>query len=421
MHLSKRIKQTACAVLSAALLLTGCSTPAVAATVDGKEYSTGVYLAYLYMMYQQTFQNTSLSLYAQYGMDPWEQKLTYGEGDDAEELYAEDYIIRLTKDTIVRQKALENKLKEYGLTIDAEELANVEKQIAQIKNDDIIQMGFNRDSYGEMLKAYSLNERALFYGLYDKGGERAMSDEDIRAYFEKNYLSYKIIEISLTDSSSGADLSDEKIKEVKEQLQGYLDLYNETGDFDKAIAKYTEDKNASTTTTTSGTGATTSASNAGTATAAVTTTTEAAASATTGSETGAATTTTTSADSKDEDDEEDKDPNLKNIDANTYGDEKFTDAVKSVAVGEAKIVEYKKNDTTNTAALILRLDPEEVNKDSEDGETYFEQNRENIISGAKYEEFDKEIKEYAATLDVKFDAGVVKKCTPRRMEEDAAK
>ena len=42
MHLSKRIKQAACAALASAVLLSGCSTPAVAATVDGKEYSTGV-------------------------------------------------------------------------------------------------------------------------------------------------------------------------------------------------------------------------------------------------------------------------------------------------------------------------------------------------------------------------------------------
>ncbi len=420
MHLSKRIKQTACAALAAGLLLTGCSTPKVAATVDGKEYSTGVYLSYLYMMYQQTFQNTNLYIYAQYGMDPWEQKLTYGEGDDAEELYAEDYIIRLTRDTIIRQKALENKLKEYGLTPDAEELENIEKQIAQVKNDDIIQMGFNRDSYGEMLKAYSLNERTLFYGLYDKGGERAVSEEDIRSYFEKNYLSYKIIEIGLTDSSSGADLSDEKAAEIKEQLQGYLNLYNETGDFDKAIAKYTEDKNTTTTTTTSGTGATTSTSGTAATTGAGTTTTEAASTTPTGSDSGAAATTTPT-DSKNGDDEDDTDANLKNIDANTYGDEDFTDAVKSVPVGEAKIVEYKKGGSTKTAALILRLDPEEVNKDSEDGETYFEQNHENILSGMKYEEFDKEIREYAATLDAKFDEGVVKKCTPKQMEKDAAK
>ena len=106
MHLSKRIKQAACAALASAVLLSGCSTPAVAATVDGKEYSTGVYLAYLYMIYQETFTNYNLYMYQYYGMDPWSQTLSYGEGDDAKDMSVEDYIRelrsmnRLTSDTI---------------------------------------------------------------------------------------------------------------------------------------------------------------------------------------------------------------------------------------------------------------------------------------------------------------------------------
>ena len=418
MHLSKRIKQAACAALASAVLLSGCSTPAVAATVDGKEYSTGVYLAYLYMIYQETFTNYNLYMYQYYGMDPWSQTLSYGEGDDAKDMSVEDYIVQVTKDTIIRQKALENKLAEYGLEPDPEEAAEIEKQIAQVKNDDIIKLGFNKESYGEMLRAYSLNERALFYGLYDKGGERAMSEESIREYFEENYLSYKIIEISLTDSN-GADLGDEKVEEIREQLEGYLEMYNETGDFDKVIEQYEKDQEEeSSSTTTTGGGTTGTGSSETTTTGAGSTTTTEASDSTTTDDT---TTTTAPEDEGSDKEEEETDPNLHNIDANTYGDENFTDAVKSVPVGEAKIVEYKKGEATNTMSLILRLDPEEVNEDNEDGETYFEQNRENIIYGAKYEDFDKEITEYAATLDVKFDEGVVRTCTPRQLEEDASR
>ena len=420
MHLSRRIKQTACAALASAVLLSGCSTPAVAATVDGKEYSTGVYLAYLYQIYTETYSNY-LYMYAYYGMDPWEQTIPYGEGDDEQELPAEDYIIQLTKDTIVRQKALENKIAEYGLEPDPDELADVESQLAQVSGDDIIKLGFNKESYGKMLRAYALNERTLFYGLYDNGGERAMSEEDIRAYFDENYLSYKIIEISLTDSSGG-DMDDEEVEEVRERLQGYLDMYEESGDFDSVIEQYNkdEDEDDDEDSDSSGTTTTTGGDNAATTTAAATTTT-------TGTEPDGTTTTTGSGEESgdggeeegEDEEEEETDPNLHNIDASAYDDEAFTDAIKSVPEGEAQIVEYKKNESTNTMALILRLDPEEANKPNEDGETYFEQSRENIIYGAKYEEFDDEITEYAKTLDVQFDEGVVRKCTPRQMEKDA--
>ena len=425
MQLSRRIKQAACAALASAVLLSGCSTPAVAATVDGKPYSTGVYLAYLYQMYVQTFEsNYTLYMLQYYGQDPWDQTMTYGEGDDAQELSLEDYIIQITKDTIIRQKALENKIAEYGLTPDEEAAQDIESQLAQVSNDDILQMGFNKESYAEMLRAYGLNEQTLFYGLYDNGGERAMSDEEIRTYFEENYLSYKIIEVSLTDSS-GSDMDEDEIAEVREELEGYLDMYNENGDFDKVIEQYEADQQESTTGSDGDSGSETTTGDGTTTTGGTT-----ADGTTTGTEDGGTTTEPTTAptdsgeesgDGESTDEEEETDPNLHNIDANTYGDEAFTDAVKSVAVGEAEIVEYKKGNTTNTMALVLRLDPEEVNEPNEDGETYFEQNRQAIIYGAKYEEFNDEITEYANSLDAEFDEGVVRKCTPRQLEEDMSR
>lgn len=55
-----KLKRLACAALAAVMLtsavsLSGCSTPEIAMTVDGTEYSTGVYLAYLYNTYFSLF------------------------------------------------------------------------------------------------------------------------------------------------------------------------------------------------------------------------------------------------------------------------------------------------------------------------------------------------------------------------------
>lgn len=90
-----------------------------------------------------------------------------------------------------------------------------------------------------------LNDNALFYGLYD--GETnpeapfMMPEEEIRKYFTDNYLSYKVIEIALTDDD-GKELSDEEKQKVYDRLDGYLKIYNETGDFDKATEKYNEER-----------------------------------------------------------------------------------------------------------------------------------------------------------------------------------
>lgn len=409
MHLSECLKKTACAAVAAAFMLTGCSTPQNAGTVGDKTYTTGEYLACLFMNFNQVYNQSGLAYYAQYGMDPWAQEFPYGEGDDAENLSTEDYIVRLTQDTLVRMKAMEDKMEEYGFSWSDEDKKESETAIAEtlksFTSDQMLKLGFSKQSYTNIYLPYTLNERTVFYGLYDKGGQREMSDQEIREYFDNNFLSYKIIELSLADSEGNA-LPDDEIKEAKDRLEKYLGIYNETGDFDKAIEQNTADNQASTTTTTTGTGTTTTAPTTATTTTAPTTTTTT--TTTTGTETG-----TTAADD-DSSDEEETDPNLRNIDANGYSDQKLVDAIKSVPEGEAKIVEYKKNDKVNTAALILRFDPE----GEQNPENYFEDSRESILYGAHHEEFNEEIEEYIKTLTVNFDKAVTKKCTPKKMEED---
>ena len=134
-------------------------------------------------------------------------------------------------------------------------------------------------------------------------------------------------------------------------------MYNESGDFDAVIEQYNADEESADeeeTETTDPT-ATEETADSTTTTADTTTTTTAD---TTMTDTDATTTTTGSSDESSSDEEE-TDPNLHDVDANLYGDEDFTNAIKSVPIGQAQIVEYKAGGTKNTAALILRLDPEE--------------------------------------------------------------
>lgn len=371
MHLSNVFKRTTCAVVSAAmltgsLLLSGCSTPKVAATVDGVPYSTADYLAYLYNAYQEVFYYNNLSQYSQYGMDPWTQKLTYGEGDSAEQVSVEEYIKRTAKDTMIRQVAIQKMMDQYNITYSDSDLSNFEKSVSSLSSDQFIKMGFNSDTYKKMYKAVSLNESSLFYGLYDTNGQRAMAEDEINQYYKDNILTYKIIETSLVDSS-GADLSDDKITQAKADLQKYMDNYKASGNFDSTITQYNADqKAASPTSAAAANSSDSSASSAGT------------------------------------------DSNLKYADANTSGDEDFTNAVKSVPVGEAQIVQYKKSGTKNTIALIYRIDPQTT-------QYSLTNSRRNIIYGAKYKDFDSEVKSYAATLTNDFSKSIIKKTSPKEM------
>lgn len=351
MRFAKILKRAACAVASTAvimssLLLSGCSTPKNAATIGDTTFTTGEYLAYLYNAYQQTYYNNYLYYYS----DPWSQTLTY----DSESVTVEQYIELLAKDTMTRQVALEDLLEQHGLTYSEEDIASYDSYMDSVYNSKIIDMGFNKESFGKMYMATTYNESTLFYGLYDEGGEYGMTSEEIQAYYEENILTYKIIEISLVDDDS-ADLSDEEVAAVNTRLQGYLDTYTAGGDFDAVIDQYNTDE---------GNDATTA------------------------------------------------DDNLTELDANTATDEDLVNAVKSVPVGQAQIVEYAKSGTTNTAALIFRIDPSTTTKYTLD------ECHDNIIYGAKYDEFDVEVSDYAETLTVTMNSKVVDKCTAKVLSEN---
>ena len=116
-----KLKRVLCGTLSALMLvsmplISGCSTPEIAMTVDGREFTTGEYLAYLLHTFQQMDRSYYLSYYAAQGVDIWSQTFTYGEGDDAQKLKLSDYIKQVAQDTIIRQIVLKREMEANNLS-----------------------------------------------------------------------------------------------------------------------------------------------------------------------------------------------------------------------------------------------------------------------------------------------------------------
>lgn len=366
------MKRLVCAVLALALcgafLLTGCSAPRLtiggtantAATIGDTTLSTGEYLAYLYNSFYNLYYSQGLYQYAQYGYDVWSQEYTYGEGDAAQKVKFDEYLKLSAQDAAVRQVALRQLMEKYNVSWNADDQKELETNLENVKADSYLSLGISKDNFIKVTKELSLNETGLFYGLYGEGGQREMSEADRKAYFDENYLSYKMISISLTDSS-GSEMTDDAKKEVTDQLEGYLAEYNKSGNFEAVVDEYNKSK----------------ASDASTVEA-----------------------------SKDED-------NRKNIDGKTATDEDLVKAIRSVEVGKAQVVTYKANGSTATAALILRLDIHSP-------DSLFTDETKNIIQGAKYDEFDTEVKEAVKALTVNFKKSVVKKCDPKNFVSDAS-
>lgn len=351
----KRIVCTLLALVLCCVALGGCSTPDVAMTVDGKVYEMGDYLAYMYgTMY--TDQQAYMYLYY-YGADAMSQTVKYGDGEDAKDMKLDEYIVQVTQDNMIRQKAIEVLMEQYGIRWDAEQLKAVEKDLEGLKADQFIALGFNNERYINMYKATYLNEISLFTGLYDDGGKREVSDADERKWFDEHYYSYKIIEMSLVDSKTSKELSEDEIAKIEKQLQGYADLYNSNGKngtaFDVAYRQYLKD-------------------------------------------------TTKETDSKTDSktDEEEPATATRNDVVDESMDENLLKVLKEIDEGQAAIKTYQKGGTTKTMAFILRMDPEaERGKDEDDKEIdFYADSHDQILQYMKYDELAEEITKKVSEL-----------------------
>ena len=362
---TKRILSIALAALLLVGTLAGCSMPKltlggtgnVAATVAGKDIPTGEYLAYLYNNFYNMYFGQGLYQYAQY-YDVWDQSFTYGEGDDAQSVKLDEYITLLTKECIVRQEALTQLMEKYNVKWNEEDAKKVEEDLASLTEDSYLSLGFSNEHFITAYKALNLNESSLFYGLYGEGGQREMNEEARRTYFNENYLSYKSISIDLT-GEDGEELDEAGKKAVLDQLNGYLATYNTNKNFEAIVDAYNKSIAAE------------------------------------GEE------VTPSTD----------EGNRVNMDFGANADDPLALKVKdSVTVGQASVVEYTTANATPAAALVLRLD---INEPA----TLFTDETKNIIYNAKYEEYDKEVRELADSLEASFNKSVIGKCSSKKFVE----
>ena len=355
-------------VAMALLIFTGCSTssntprsstttaePDSVISVGDRVYSTSEYKAYLY--------NSAAMIYAYYAYyaDPstmWEQVLPYSNpyaretsGDDeGEQVNTAEYIRRTTKDTILYLAAIEALMTEYGIELDDTDKAEAEANgyvddLMNVVGFDATEstarsLGFSLADFQKMYLATHYSEKALLHGLYGKGGKQEVPEKELRAYFDENYLVYEIIQIALVDSE-GNPLSSDDAAQVKARINQYLAVYEQTGDFDKAIEAYdnygTEDPLSDAETY----------------------------------EDGSANNVTNN-----------KSVNVIEIDAKAYSDQHLVAAIRSVKEGEVKIVEYKQGGNDDMIALIYRIDADGTGR-----ETYYDDSRDELLQKVCEDDF----------------------------------
>ena len=372
----KRALSVLLAAMMLATMLTGCTmpklfiggTPKTVGTVGDYEVTTAEYLAYMYLAFTDVYFQQGLYQYAQYGLDAWEQELTYGEGDDAQKIMLEEFLHLSAQENLKRQVAIQSIMKDNGIEWNAEDVKGLEESFATMNEEEFLGIGIGRDTMINVYKNVSLNRSSLLKGLYGAGGKREVSEKDRKEYFDKNYVSYKTISIELTDDE-GKELSADKKKEKIDLVNGYLADYNKSGNFEKVMDAYLAYQEEQT----------------------------------------AAESDDDTATEKEEIEPTTDEDNRINADA-TNLDENLVKEIRATDIGKARVVEYKADGTTPTVALIVRLDP---NDDAD----LFKSVTDAIISKMKGDEIDKEIDERLKTITTDFKDSALKKCDPKPFEE----
>lgn len=132
------------------------------------------------------------------------------------------------KESIQLMYYVDQQFEEMGLTLDAED----ESQIASLTSSAWSYSSSTFDQYGisqaSLEKAYSqflVKYQKIFEATYGKGGEKEVSDDEMRSFYEDKYTDFEYFTCSYTktgeDGSSEA-MSDEEKAEAKKQFEEYV-------------------------------------------------------------------------------------------------------------------------------------------------------------------------------------------------------
>lgn len=417
----KIVKRVLAAVIALALMMTaaGCSTPKDAAKVGDVNIPTGEYLAYLYANSMGMY-----NMYAQYMGDAsgmWEQSFPYENPYDFSEdkqttettsatsdatsaadentLIMADYLKQQTKDQIVYFAVLKKILEENGLSISAEDLADADTYLATMDATELLNKGISKEHFKTMYVDTTYMEDTVFNGIYgvDAKGKNATKKADVDKYFADNYIAYEIIQVALVDSDKNP-LTDKEIAEKKEELEGYRNVFYATGDFNKAIEAY----DAATTVNSDG--------------------------------------EIPALDKEKYDVDYDGEPvedvtaltstNVQTVDVTAEStDQDLVKMVKSLDEGAVDILEYNQNGGSKMAALVYRVDPDNVKVNpngyasAEDDVSTYVPLRENVQDAILHSLRDKDFHALVkAKMDeqkssISFDSRAIKMCDPKNFFE----
>lgn len=224
-----------------------------------KELAIGVYIYALDAAFQQA--QTKAKELEDYDAtnDKWlDLEITDDDGNTA---VARQWIKDQAQKTCLEYLAVEKALADEGASVSeadqqaADEQAKTYWDVGQYANYGYIMpmskelepYGVSFDSFRYCTAQYSANYSTLFAALYEEGGSQAVSAEELQKFMEESYVSYTYFSVPLYEASTdeagesvNVAYSDDKVKELTDELEGYAKDIDGGKAYADVIADYME-------------------------------------------------------------------------------------------------------------------------------------------------------------------------------------
>jgi len=215
---------------SVAATMASCSAPtigggsATAVTIDGYDIPAGVFIFYSLSAYLEA--SDIIAEGSETNATPTMEEV---EDSHIDNLTAKEWIQNKATDYCSEFVAVEREFEKIQGELTPEDYEIVESQVAQMDQVDIYTKNGISD---ESASAIFENERKrthVFEYYYGFEGEKGMSEEELKDYFDENFARVKYVTMSYLDAE-GNELSEADKKEVRELAEEYADRINEEKD-----------------------------------------------------------------------------------------------------------------------------------------------------------------------------------------------
>ncbi|MEF2920385.1 MAG: hypothetical protein U0O22_07995 [Acutalibacteraceae bacterium] len=171
--------------------------------------------------------------------------------DDGEEMTARAYIEKTVDDACKNYLYINKTFEDMGLSLTADEISSYKSNADMYWS--YMRAGMN--SYGVSEESFvsagyenAAKMEVIFKNLYQKGGEKEVPFEDLKKYYEENYVNYSYFSVPLYTSdtdenqkTTNTKMSADKIAKYKTDFDKYAKAINKGTSYKDEVAVYMKD------------------------------------------------------------------------------------------------------------------------------------------------------------------------------------